>query len=167
MKKILLAAAVGAALTGCVTIPDATCTTSVGEVGYSLADSLHKSIGKEDREKTVLLGSIVNLDDVNEVSPLGRLVGEQLGSRLAQHRVKIAEPKIRNVVVSSKSGEHSVSREAKEIATRSNAYAFVTGTVTKMQGRYYFNAKMIRVSDSQVLATADVCLTGKIREAGL
>jgi hypothetical protein len=167
MRKILSAAVFGAALTGCVTIPDATCTTSVGEVGYSLADSLHKGVVNEDREKVVLLGSIVNLDDVNEVSPLGRLVGEQLGSRLAQHRIKIAEPKIRNVMVASKGGEHSVSREAKEIAARNNAYAFVTGTVTKMQGRYYFNAKMIRVSDSQVLATADVCLTGKIKEAGL
>lgn len=167
MRKILAAAFFGAALTGCVTIPDATCTTSVGEVGYSLADSLHKGIGKEDREKVVLLGSIVNLDDANEVSPLGRLVGEQLGSRLAQHRIKIAEPKIRNVMVASKTGEQSVSREAKDVAARNNAYAFVTGTVTKMQGRYYFNAKMIRVSDSQVLATADVCLTGKIKEAGL
>jgi TolB-like protein len=167
MKKIVPAAALLVALCGCVTLPDTTCTTSVGDVGYSLADSLHKGIAKEDREKVVLIGSIVNLDDVNEVSPLGRMVGEQLGSRLAQLRLKIAEPKVRNVLTASKNGEQSLSREAKELAARSNAYAFVTGTVTKMQGRYYFNAKLVRVADAQVMATADVCLTGKVREAGL
>ena len=67
----------------------------------------------------------------------------------------------------AKGGEQVLSRDAKDLATKLNAHAYVTGTVSKMQGRYFFNARLIQVKDSKVLAAYDVCLTGKVREAGL
>lgn len=168
MTKLACWFAAAIILAGCATtMQEPTCTPQVGDVGYLLADKLQRGIGEADRDKVVIVGSIVNLDEINEVPSLGRLVGEHLGSRLAQHGIRIAEPRLRGVLAIGKAGEYVLSRDAKDLASKTNAYAFVTGTVSKMQGRYYFNARMVRVSDSQVLAAYDVCLTGKVREAGL
>lgn len=168
LKKTFAALLLVAGLAGCATtIPNPTCTTHVGDVGYTLANQLYQTINSQDYDKTFVVGSIVNLDDVNEVSPLGRLVSEHIGSRMAQLGLKVTEPRLRNVLVISKGGEHVLSREAKDLAAKTNAYAFITGTVTKMQGRYYFNARLIRAKDSQVLGAYDICLTGKVKEAGL
>ncbi len=166
-KLAMAGIALISALVGCATVPNPSCTTQVGEVGYNLANKLYQGLNEQDVDKIIIVGSISNLDDINEISPIGRLVGEHVGSRLAQLGLKIAEPRLRNVLVLSRDGEHVLSREAKDLATKMNAYAFVTGTVSKMQGRYYFNARLIRAKDAQVLTSYDICLTAKIKEAGL
>ncbi len=161
-------AVLAAALVGCGTLaPTPNCVTEVRDVGHILASKLYAGMPEQEMDKPVVVTSIANLDDVNEVSPLGRLVSELVGSRLSQMGLKIAEPRMRSGIAMTKSGEQVLSREAKELATKVNAYAFVTGTVVRMQGRYYFNARLIRVKDAQVLAAYDVCLTGKVKEAGL
>ena len=168
LKRSFVTLLLVAGLTGCATtIPNPTCTSHVGDVGYTLANQLYQTINSQDYDKTIVVGSIVNLDDISEVSPLGRLVSEHIGSRMAQLGLKVTEPRMRNVLVISKGGEYVLSREAKDLATKINAYAFITGTVTKMQGRYYFNARLIRAKDSQVLGAYDICLTSKVKESGL
>lgn len=167
VRNTLAGMTLALSLLGCASIPDPACSNHVGDIGYGLAHKLYQSLPKEDYDKTIVVGSIVNLDDVTEVSPLGRLVGEHIGSRLAQIGLKVIEPRLRNVMTINKGGEYILSREAKDLATKTNAYAFVTGTVTKMQGRYYFNARLIRAKDAVVLGAFDMCLTGKVREAGL
>lgn len=162
------AVAVAISLGGCASVlmPEV-CVANVNDVGYTLAGKLYSGLPAEERDKPVIVTSIANLDDVNEVSPLGRLVSEHIGSRLAQLGAKVAEPRLRTGMAVTKTGEQGLSREAKDLAAKVNAFAFVTGTVTRMQGRYYFNARLVRVKDAQVLASYDLCLTGRIKEAGL
>lgn len=157
------------ALSGCATFvaPQPPCLTNVNELGYTMASKMYSGIPAEERDKAVVVTSIANLDDINEVSPLGRLVSELIGSRLAQLGAKVAEPRLRTGMAMTRAGEQGLSREAKDLAAKVNAYAFVTGTVTRMQGRYYFNARLVRVKDAQVLASYDLCLNGRIKEAGL
>lgn len=170
MRFLLAMALAGSLLAGCATIPDPVCTNNVGDVGAYLADKLFQS-GKESKEldmsKPIIVTSIANLDDLNETTAIGRLVGEQMGSRLTQLGASIYEPRLRKGLDVNPNGEIALSREAKDLAARTNATAFVTGTVTKMQGRYYFNARLVRVKDSRVIAAYDICLNGKVKGAGL
>ncbi len=157
-----------AVLTGCAMVtPTIQCTTSINELSYSVAQQLKSGLSREDADKSIVVTSMVNLDDMAEVSPIGRLVSELVGTRLAQLGVQVVEPRLKGGISIAKGGEQVLSRDAKDLATKLNAHAYVTGTVSKMQGKYFFNARLVRVKDSKILAAYDVCLTGKVKEAGL
>lgn len=170
MKRTILSMVFALFLGGCAaitTVSNPVCTTQVGDVGYTLATKLYRGLSASDLDRQVIVGSIVNLDDINEVPAVGRLVSEHIGSRLAQLGVRVAEPRLKNPMIMTRQGEMVLSRDAKDWAARINASAIVTGTVSRMQGRYYFNARMVSVADNSVLSSFDVCLTGSVKEAGL
>ncbi|MCK5876622.1 MAG: hypothetical protein KAG43_03215 [Candidatus Marithrix sp.] len=108
----------------------------------------------------ILVTSFVNVDNVQQSSTFGRVIGEQIGSRLAQRGYKIIEMKMRtsNVFVQERTGELLLSRELREISFQHDAYAVVVGTYGIGKESVYVTAKLVRAKDSVILSSYDYYL---------
>ncbi|MDM8564937.1 FlgO family outer membrane protein [Candidatus Halobeggiatoa sp. HSG11] len=108
-------------------------------------------------KQPILVTSFVNVDNVQQSSTFGRVIGEQIGSRLAQRNYKIIEMKMRtsNVFVQERTGELLLSRELREISLQHDAYAVVVGTYGVGKESVYVTAKLVRAKDSVILSSYD------------
>ncbi len=128
---------------------------------YSAADILLKGVRVGvHRNQPILVASLVNINNVQQSSTLGRIVAEQIGSRLVQQGYKVIELKMRtdSVFVQEKTGELLLSREFKNISVQHDANTVVVGTYAKGKEAVYMNIKLVRAQDSVILSSYDYLL---------
>jgi hypothetical protein len=101
--------------------------------------------------RRVLVATAVELSDLNRSSPFGRLLAEQMSSRLAQLGVSVSELKLRgNLYVSPREGELLLSREVKELTGSQSADSVLVTTYVDAGDAVYVTAKLVRASDSTI-----------------
>ena len=87
------------------------------------------------------------------------MIGEQIGSRFAQQKFTVIEIKMRNnIFVAEGAGEFALSRSVREISQSHNAAAVIAGTYAVGRQSVFVNARLIRATDNQVLASYDYVL---------
>lgn len=165
---LLRAAALAAALLlgGCALQPQQdTNYTSVSAnafvaANYRAADALALQLrGKIDGDKPLIMATVVNIDALEQTSMLGRLVSEQLSTRLAQGGMKMLEMKLRNSVYLKRGqGELMLTREIGDVAHTHNAQAVVVGSYAETRDTIFINVKVIQPSTNLVLAGHDYVL---------
>lgn len=122
---------------------------------YDAVDSLVKNQTKTPLiapgGKRVLVTTVVELNNLEKSSAFGRLLAEQMASRLAQIGISVSELKLRgNLFVSPGQGELILSREIREISSNQNADAVLVGTYTDAGDAVYVTVKLVRATDSTV-----------------
>lgn len=152
-------------LGACSTTREDTNYTSVSAnafvaANYRAADALALQLrGKLGDEKHLIMATIVNIDALEQTSMLGRLVSEQLSTRLAQGGMKMLEMKLRNSVYLKRGqGELMLTREIGEVASAHNAQAVVVGSYAETRDAVFINVKVIQPSTNLVLAGHDYVL---------
>ena len=162
MKAVSLLPAV--LLCGCVATPGPTYDDAANSrliaFNYAAADHLvAQSRIATDASKPVLTATLVNIDDLNQSSRLGRLISEHVASRLAQQGVPVVEMKMRGSIFMQKSeGELLLSREVKDITASHSAQAVVVGTYAQARDYVYVTVKLVRSTDNEVLAAHNYVL---------
>ena len=112
-----------------------------------------------DPKKPILVASLVNVSDLEESSVLGRIVSEQISSRLTQLGYMTREIRFRGtVLVRAGSGELVLSREARNISNEQEAQAVVAGVYAVAQNAVYVTLRLIRAGDSSVISSLDFSL---------
>ena len=169
MRTHLLRAAALATLLllgGCATQPpENTDYTSVSAnafvaANYRAADALALQLrGKLMDDKPLIMATLVNIDALEQTSMLGRLVSEQLSTRLAQGGMKMLEMKLRNSVYLKRGqGELMLTRELGDVAHTHNAQAVVVGSYAETRDAIFINVKVIQPATNLVLAGHDYVL---------
>ncbi|MQA18026.1 FlgO family outer membrane protein [Rugamonas rivuli] len=130
------------------------------DANYKAADSLmHQLSGKLMADKPLIMATIVNIDALEQTTTLGRLVSEQLSTRLAQGGLSMLEMKLRNsVYLKRNQGELMLTREIGEVATAHNAQAIVVGSYAETSDMVFINIKVIQPNTNFVLAGQDYVL---------
>lgn len=130
------------------------------DANYKAADSLmHQLNGKLTADKPLIMATIVNIDALEQTTTLGRLVSEQLSTRLAQGGLSMLEMKLRNsVYLKRNQGELMLTREIGEVATAHNAQAIVVGSYAETSDMVFINVKVIQPNTNFVLAGQDYVL---------
>lgn len=130
------------------------------DANYKAADSLrHQLTGKLSADKPLIMATIVNIDALEQTTTLGRLVSEQLSTRLAQGGLSMVEMKLRNnVYLKRNQGELMLTREIGEVATAHNAQAIVVGSYAETSDMVFINVKVIQPNTNFVLAGQDYVL---------
>lgn len=130
------------------------------EDNYAAADRLVANIKKPlSKELPIVAATFVNLDALTESSTLGRLLSEQIASRLTQQGYSLVELKLRgSVFVKANQGELLLSREVKDLSASYSAQAVVVGTYARSGEYLYLNIKIVRPTDNLVLAASDYAL---------
>jgi TolB-like protein len=127
---------------------------------YKAADALLLQLsGKLQADKPLIMATIVNIDSLEQTSTLGRLVSEQISTRLSQGGLNMLEMKLRNSVYLKRGqGELMLTREIGEVAHTHNAQAVVVGSYAESSGTVFVNIKVIQPNTNFVLAGQDFVL---------
>lgn len=106
-----------------------------------------------------IVATLVNIDQLEQSSTLGRLISEQVASRMTQLGYGVLELKVRNgIYMKRNEGELLLTREIKEVATTHNAQAVIVGTYAESSTLIYVNLKIVNPATSVVLAAYDYAL---------
>ena len=172
MNKPLLAvaAAISFSLAGCANSPFAKSSSAappqeaqpanlIGE-NYAAADALlAKAKAQLDPSKPIIMSTLVNIDDLERSSTLGRWVSENVSSRFTQSAYRMIELKFQNAVYMKRNeGELMLTRQIRDIATSHNAQAVIVGTYSKASTAIFVNLKIVRPESNIVIAAHDYAL---------
>ena len=124
---------------------------------YGAADRLvQASQVPLDPAKPVLVTSLVALDDFNQSSSLGRLIGEQVASRLVMSGYNVVEVALRkNLLLKQGAGQVMLSRDVKNISRLNSAQAVAVGTYAVGEEDVFVNLRLIRAGDGRILSAHD------------
>jgi TolB-like protein len=127
---------------------------------YKAADALLAQLtGKLNADKPLIMATVVNIDALDQTSTLGRLVSEQISTRMAQGGLKMLEMKLRNsVYLKRNQGELMLTREIGEVAQNHNAQAVVVGSYAETSDMVFVNVKVVQPTNNFVLAGYDYVL---------
>lgn len=137
--------------------------TDLVKASYKAADFMVKEATTYRAKKTVLtptkpilVASLVNVDDMQSSSTFGRIVSEQIGSRVAQNGYHVIEMKLRDsVFIQEHRGELLLSRELIDISKAHDAHAVVVGTYAASKHVVYVSVKLVSTIDSSILSSYD------------
>ena len=110
-----------------------------------------------DRTLPILSTSFVNLDDLNETSAFGRLMGVGVASRFSQHGYRIVELRLGkgNVVIQRKNGEFVLSRDTARLNGSHEAQAIIVGTYSLDDNWAYLTVRLVNILDNTVISSWD------------
>jgi len=141
------------------TLPDPQPYSNLLESSYAAADSLGRGLRFRgvSLDKPILAASFVNIDDLTKSSTLGRIISEQIASRLAQHGFKIIEVKLRqeSVFIKEGKGEFLLSREVLNLGLTRGAHAVLVGTYAVSTNFIFVSARVVRTEDGSVVTGYD------------
>lgn len=164
-----LAAAVALVLTGCAsTANNARLEPSYEEAANSKfvnanREAVNRLVAGLDvtklAETPVLVASVVNVNDLRRVAPLGRTLSEQYASSMVASGFNVKELKLRgDVFVREETGELMLSREVKEIAKMHSAGLVLVGTYSAATQLTYVSLKLVRTDTGQIIRGHDYAL---------
>jgi TolB-like protein len=127
---------------------------------YTAADALLSQLnGKLLADKPLIMATVVNIDALEQTTTLGRLVSEQVSSRLSQGKLNMLEMKLRNnLYLKRGQGEMMLTREIGQVAQTHDAQAVVVGSYAETSDMVFVNIKVIQPNTNFVLAAHDYAL---------
>jgi TolB-like protein len=100
-----------------------------------------------------------NINDLSQSSTFGRVAAQQLTSQFTAAGYSVVEMLLRNsVYISETQGAFLLSREVNDISAQHNAHLVLAGTYAVGESNVFVTAKLIRTSDSVIVASHDYAL---------
>ena len=128
---------------------------------YQAGDALISQIQQNvDKKQPIMVTTVVSLDNLEKTSTLGRLISEEVASRLTQNGYHMIEIKFNNgnLYVRKNQGELVLTREVKNLATTYSAQAVIVGTYAQSSDLVFVNLKIVQPETNLVLAVHDYVL---------
>jgi len=127
---------------------------------YKAADALLGQLtGKLAGDKPLIMATLVNIDALEQTTTLGRLISEQISTRLSRNHVNMLEMRLRNSVYMKRNqGEMMLTREVNDMAQAHQAQAVVVGSYAETSDMVFVNVKVIQPNTNYVLAAHDYAL---------
>ena len=124
---------------------------------YQAAERLLRGLQQPlDMDRPVLVATLVNVADTRQSSDLGRIVAEQVSSRLTQLGYQTRELKFRsNFLVREGGGEFALSRALRDISRQQDAQAVVAGVYAVARDDVYVTLRVVRATDGAVMSSYD------------
>lgn len=157
MRTLLACAALALALSGCAAGGGFDSGSGLIAANYLAADRLVDGARSQlDPGRPIIVATIVDIDELERSSTLGRYISESVSSRLTQHRYRMIEMKLQGAVYMKKGeGELMLTRELREIATAHQAQAVVVGTYSRARNAVLVNVKLVQPESNVVLGAVD------------
>jgi len=124
---------------------------------YAAADQLVEfSRAPLNPDKPIVVTTLVDNGDLSDAAPLGRLIAEQIATRLTNAGYTVRELRFgSSFKVREGTGELVLSRDLRDISRSVGAQAVVAGTYTQAHSRVFVNAKLIHAASGDLLSAAD------------
>ncbi len=127
---------------------------------YRAADALIGMARPQlDPEKPIIIATVVDIDNLEGSSTLGRFISESVSARFTQARYRMVEMKLQNAVYMKRDeGELMLTRQIRELAGAHQAQAVVVGTYSSGASAIFVNLKVVQPQTNVVLAAYDYSL---------
>lgn len=129
------------------------------EASYAAADTLAADLAlkRVSRSGAMLAASLVNIDNLDESCSLGRVISEQIASRIAFHGFRVLEMKLRqnSVYIKKGQGEFLLSREIQQISRDHDSAFVIVGTYTVAEGGIYVSIRVVDAVDNTIITSCD------------
>ena len=136
--------------------PDGKLVESSHQVVDRLVDTSQQVLADD---KAIIVASLVYVNDLQESSALGRIVAEQVRSRLTQLGYTTQELRYRgSVLVRAGNGELVLSRDVRNISNAQQAQAVIAGVYAVAESSVYVTLRIVRAADGIVISSADYAL---------
>jgi TolB-like protein len=135
-----------------------------GASSNRLIDANHQAVEKllgsdplqTGLNKSLIITTVVDVDELEKSSTLGRMITEQIASRAAQLGYPVIELKVRkDFFIKDSEGELLLSRDARQLAISHDAQAAIVGTYANVQDNVYVTLKLISLHNHRVLNGVD------------
>ncbi|TKB11226.1 FlgO family outer membrane protein [Desulforhopalus sp. IMCC35007] len=104
----------------------------------------------------VLVTTFVSNSNLERTSPFGRLLQENIGSRLVQLGYTVREIKVADhLFIEQRSGETILSRDLSQLHPNLETQAIVVGTFTRSNRTLYLSTRLINPSNNNIIASND------------
>jgi hypothetical protein len=158
--RTVLAASV-VALCACAGTEERPARDPLIEANYAAAEQLHSILaGVPGGQQAIVVIPPKALDAPVHTSPLGRMIGELLSSRLTQagHQIIAFQPKHSLEPYRTNPVHYALWPDIRDYAKQHNAQAVLTGTYAVGAHSVYVSLKAVRPSDDAVIAAHDYTL---------
>ncbi len=158
MRALTVGVAVALVLGGCAS-GSGTFGSGAGLIAanYLASDRLIESARAQlDPARPIIVATVVDIDELERSSTLGRHISESVSSRFTQHRYRMIEMKFQNSVYMKRGeGELMLTRELREIASTHQAQAVIVGTYSRARNAVLVNVKIVQPESNVVLGAVD------------
>lgn len=122
-----------------------------------LVDNLKQTL---DKETPILVTCFANIDNLEASSTFGRIMAEQVGSRLSAlgYTVKELRMGAEKVYVRKQMGEFALSRDVKALSAEHAAQAVVVGTYGAAKQSVYVSARIVDATNDLIISSTDTRL---------
>ena len=104
----------------------------------------------------ILVTTFVDNNDLKKTGQFGRILQEQMISRLVQLGYPVREHRLANQVeIREKKGETILSRNLSQISSKMNAQAIVAGTISRQGRHIYVITRIINPVSGNIQASID------------
>jgi len=129
------------------------------EASYAAADFFTKELSQKSIRITggILTASLVNVNNLEESCPLGRIISEQISSRMAQNGYKLIDMKLRanSIYIKEEKGEFLLSRKIQEISKTQNSDYVIVGTYAVAEKSVYISTRIVDTNDNSIITGYD------------
>ena len=143
-------------LLGCTTKSLVTVKTFSDGVHRISSDLLDNSDKTDDRNKTVLFTSMVNIDDMSKSSKFGRLFSESLMTDFKIHGWRVLEYRGSDIVTMANNGEFLLNRG--RLRKISGDALILVGTYGIIHDRLVVNTRLIDAKRFELVSAASVTI---------
>jgi TolB-like protein len=138
----------------CYRAPNASQDTDLAAASRAAVDALLAQAKPPLKpEYVILVTSLADLNQLEQSSPLGRLLAELLSTRLTQRGYAVADARARNdLLVLQDNGEFVLSRQMDSIRREHSAPVALAGTYVVAENTAHVTVKFIQLDGGVVLA---------------
>ncbi len=107
-----------------------------------------------EKDRLLLMTTLVNLEKLEETSTMGRLLSEQIASRFTEHGFLLVEPKLMSgVKIVPETGEFMLSRHLQDISANHNVQAAIVGSYVRVADKLHINLKVVRLANNLTISS--------------
>lgn len=137
--------------------PAASPTHDFGQLVYSAAELMAQRSVPISKDRPIVVATLVDIDDLNRSSTLGRLASQLIADKYSQHGYLIKDlTYTRGLELKPGTGTLVLSEDVRNVAARNNAQAVIAGTYAVGGREIYLNIRLLRADDGAILSSADL-----------
>jgi TolB-like protein len=123
-----------------------------------VADQLERNVDRKILGNTFIVSTFSDLNKLNDSSPMGRLVGEDIIHELQIRKWKVFDVRLTRDIVINEAGEFSLSRDIKKLRDTYKIGGVITGTYSVTENSIIINARAIDIETGLVVSSAQAIL---------
>jgi len=132
---------------------------SLVQATYRAVDELVAGATELEHSDRILVATLVDVNDVERASMLGRQVAEFLTTRLAQRGRDVVHTTVRiDSLAIRREGQFVLSRDITKLSQEHKAKAVLVGTYGATDTTVYVSLKLVRTLDLEVVSAVDYTL---------